>query len=96
MRATNLACASVSKPHLLREIAGKQSGGPLHQSSGLINRFYDNIRDRIRSYEADEEYMIQMQLSKEEVKGMLDRLEITVPKSRQKDPQFNSIMIPIH
>ena len=40
--------------------------------------------------------MVWMRVTKDEVKEMLDRLEMTVPKNRKNYQQSESIMIPIH
>eukprot|EP00571_Detonula_confervacea_P013123 CAMPEP_0172310202 /NCGR_PEP_ID=MMETSP1058-20130122/11349_1 /TAXON_ID=83371 /ORGANISM="Detonula confervacea, Strain CCMP 353" /LENGTH=178 /DNA_ID=CAMNT_0013022971 /DNA_START=320 /DNA_END=856 /DNA_ORIENTATION=+ len=49
-REINLACVSVSKPHILREKAQKQSGEPLHGSIALVRIFSccTKISDSIR------------------------------------------------
>ena len=95
-RAINIDCASVSLPQLLVEHNKKQSGEPLHESSSLINNFYDNIGTEIQIIEADDGFLSGMQDTKREVKDLLDRLAISEPKERKNDPQFYLIMIPIH
>ena len=96
LRDINVEVASTTKPPLLIEPPSRQSGEPLHESAGCINHFLENVRTKIREWESNGSFMLGMRETEKEVKHMLDQLSISVPKEKKNDPQFSSIIIPLH
>ena len=64
----------------------------MHISSGMINRFLDNARQRIRKLESCEEFMVEMSTAEIEVRLMLEQLAITPPKGQENQ----SVLAPLH
>ena len=52
--------ACVVRAPLIHEPPCKFSGEPLHESSGMINHFFEEIRKIIRCWEKDEPFMKQI------------------------------------
>ncbi|KAL7536007.1 hypothetical protein ACHAXR_006865 [Thalassiosira sp. AJA248-18] len=92
----NERCVSVHKTPLLHEPPCKQSGEPMHESSGYINHFFDKIRNIIRELEEEQPFMNRMRQIHEEVGNLCDSLALTTPKRRKDDPEYNNLIAKLH
>ena len=89
-------CACVVRIPLLHEPPCKFSGEPLHESSGMINYFFDEIRKIIRCWEQEEPFMKRMQDAYIEVGKINDAIAFETPKNRKNDPEYNNLMLALH
>lgn len=89
-------CASVSEQILWDFHPAKNSGEPLHLSSGTINHTFDNMRKKIRAFEKNSSFFTEAEEALKFVEAEMDKCATTFGKMKNKDSKHLNQMVDVH